>query len=711
MIKLSETLVYLRGILEESLYDYVEPVSMVHMGAGVPALILDERVRWEVKDMEINVFFEDATCKCSTLVCDAFFVEYSINKRMTYSDYDAKIMMIGTIDYQFKSFFEKKEDNIPDIGQGKILMGVWETLVNCDPECRILVIGSSAPDLVRAGSAYDAIIRALSSLGYYGEIHLYDPYEIEGVFVIENFKVKYFSKLYDYREKYLINGKDPTHIWDDAWVPTMKMDKDWSHFPVNPAPHISKQGPFVVEQKGKELYVRLIGSEEGDGMGDYVLEKGLLFHGEWRESRSEVPRRQKNARIRRGKKYISSTSGEVITVVGAGYIEVNDQRITVYGSGPLDGYDPRWMELSLRKVNLNKKVDVRKHSVKMRPLLDPSMSLVENHPQSRISMKFYGDYCVWKYKAVRIINQVLYSGYERRALFNTPVMLPYNHFGDDCEMCKKISSIMRSVNSYTGVSTGDALVRSIVSVTGYSHVRFQGKKIAHVKEAIIMGARRSLRLDAVKSEYMHYNPLITEEVFDRALRLLVNDHIVGFDTRPITQLMNHYPTRVEVVKKGDIDPTLPVYYNILGNECVQRTVPISIFDGNTGKKIEPRMTFLTYYPKSTNYRPSDLTFVSYDDMVNLIQMTKIKFGSYHVDWAFRSYEHILPDARGVGPSLGLGKIGYDYAAVDKIGDASLSELSSSGYVLEFTYGGCAMWKKGERDVAIKKLNCERSKRR
>jgi len=217
MLSLRDVFEHIRGQLPADLEDGLELLEVDRMGYYVPLLLLDSRVIFTCVTNSVKIRLVEGEFRVKKTVADCFFLAVLSGKRDEWKFlYDHYIDNIGEVVYDFRDYFKEKVD-YPDDGQGKICVSILPTLQNCEPVLRVLVIGSGAPAEAKSGLSYDSVFENLSLLGYSGEAHLFDPFEITQECKIGNFLVKHFGKCFSY-DKYLIGGKDPTHIWDDAWV-------------------------------------------------------------------------------------------------------------------------------------------------------------------------------------------------------------------------------------------------------------------------------------------------------------------------------------------------------------------------------------------------------------------------------------------------------------------------------------------------------------
>jgi len=314
-----------------------------------------------------------------------------------------------------------------DSGQAKVFVGALEALAFSPCALYLVVIGSSSTRSTVGGKTYELLAFALSKLGYYGAIFLYDPYEIDQIHIVGNFTLKHFSSKIDHSQKIEmeVNGKiiTPTLILDDCW--TLCEEEEF--------PELKKITPKVVQiPEGASKFVQ---------MPDNSIIAGLNEH------------------------------SQILGAVGGGSIFLNteDRLISIYGSSSTYGdYDSSIVFSILKEMYVGYSIKCFRSDKRA---FDAAYRVLDN--ECRVTTKNLGN-C--HHEGVRVVEQHFYSGSETRIFKGVPSLgQKVFQIGDGCLTCRKIGRILGSLNNYSDTSVCDVFseVFSAIAVKSCFHIKGQ----------------------------------------------------------------------------------------------------------------------------------------------------------------------------------------------------------------------------------------------
>jgi len=304
------------------------------------------------------------------------------------------------------------------------------------------------------------------------------------------------------------------------------------------------------------------------------------------------------------------------------YHDPHCQRIVISGTSTSYGpYDHLVVTKCLRDRYNYKSIVVGTSLQKGRLLIDPDWNLIKVYPSSRISVKHFGE----AYPPVkhRVVDQHFYDGVETRLFINVPQLLPGMYYGDNCDVCRKISSLARNIKSFNGYSTLYAIEDMVGAVTGVSHVKNPGIDFKLLCNLIIGGSRRQLRYDVMKVEIQsvkHHR--VTDEMFDRALRYLAEHQIVGLCKKTPASSVSGYPVR-GFVPNGDHQVDQPVFWNVSQTEFVQQSSFGLLLYSRNGKLKSQSAQYLEFMPRvKRKFTVPNITLLGMNE-VEILIMTYI----------------------------------------------------------------------------------------
>jgi len=421
----------LLSIVPECLLPLVNILENSSYGRSIPLLklVIDGVKLGEVYSFDIaGTIYQ---CPVSYMNCFYYALSQKTLQSSELCDFYFDLLNVAEyIDYDFELYERPLSKCNHESGQSKILCGLIETCYSLPPQdLTILVIGSSSENNVVSGLGYDSFFLFMSTAGYSGTVHMYDPHDINNEYWLGRFHIFRFKAYFEYLPRtYLINEKCPTIIWDDAYKPSTN-----TVFPI-----------------ASDCLIGKLATPVPEGLSKFVLKKdGKII--------------QMYSGLREHREISGGYSGGYI------YADSLTRSFHCFGTSQTYGaYAVSDVKKCLPDAHCSGALSPFSHR-----LLDPDQTLVKFHEQARITMKFFGEELLPGY---RIFRQPFYKGVELRAMYNCPVS-SHDLNITRCFECAYIDSAVISIDGYSHRNTFRNLIDSVVGKMCY---RNPGVKFAQL---------------------------------------------------------------------------------------------------------------------------------------------------------------------------------------------------------------------------------------